>query len=673
MAQAHDKPIIKSTLIWAVGLVAAGVAAFHNSFGGAWVFDDFSYVVENEYVRALWTFGSGFPHPFRPVLEWTFSLNYLIGGLDVTGYHVFNLIVHLLAGLTLFGVVRRTLLLPGGGASYRGAATPLAGVVALLWLVHPLQTESVTYIAQRSESLMGLLFLVGMYGLIRGNQASGWIDRWAWYALVVVAFALACAVKEIIITALPVMLLYDRVFLAGSWAEVQYRRWSVYMGCTAGIGWLITTSGRVGVTTGDVSLGLLVLLVGNLGYALTYPRRDSAAGRWIRRGLELGASAGFAVSLVVIIQHLLDKMKDYTSVLPMNYARTQTEVVVHYLKLVFWPQTLCLDHDWPVSVKWDGIIMPAGILGLLGLATLWALWQRPRIGVAAAAFFIILAPTSSVIPLRELAVEHRMYLPLASVIILMVLAGYTLINRMTAERLKGATQAGLVIVAVLAFGLRTVARNEDYRSPATLWTQSLELYPKYRRAHLNLAQIYTEEGRYEVAYAHYRQGLPFIFLKDELGVKVYYNFGVTLQALKQHNTAEAQYRLAIRYKPRGLVAAASHNQLGLLAADRNNMRQARRHFQDAVRADPSYAMAHKNLGVLHAMENRTDLALASLREAVRLQPDFAEAHFALGEVLEQQGEVDLAATAFREALRLNPDLQQALEQFHNQNADTRNP
>lgn len=659
------------TAICLCGLLAAGVWAFHNSFEGPWIFDDYSYIVENPYVQQLWAFGSGYPHPYRPVLEWTFSLNYAVGGMEVSGYHLVNLIIHLIAGLTLFGIVRRTLNMPSIKKRYAHSATPLAFTVTLLWLVHPLQTESVTYIAQRGESLMSLLFLVCLYGVIRGAHASR--PAWAriWYSVAITAFMLGCGVKEIMPAALVVLVLYDRIFLAGSWAAAHRKRWWVYVGCVAGIAWLIAATGRLHVTPQTMAAIFGVFFLGNLLYNLMYAFRERPYGRWIRRGLVIVALCTATGALTAALVILISGMKNYTSVTMLAYTGSQLEVITHYFRLVFWPHPLILDHDWAVIRTWKNISIPAYMILAAVPATLWALWKRPQIGFFGASFFLLLSPTSSLIPLRDLAVEHRMYLPLAPVVALVVLATHDLLCRLWLYRTwrissRAIVQIALIVIAALALSLRTIARNDDYRSPITLWSQALALYPEHKRVHLNMAQTYTQMERHEEAYKHYRQGLPFSWLKDELGARVYYNFGLTLHALKQYVTAEAEYRLAIQYRPRGRIAAASYNQLGLLAADRNDLALAYQHFQAAIRADRTYAVVHKNLGVVYATRNRLPMAQRHLREAVRLQPGFVEAHFALGEVLEHQGLDELAAESFREVLRLDPGHAEARKRLRDQ-------
>ena len=219
-------------------LVAAVLASYANSLRCPFVFDDHSDIVDNPSIRRLWPLGDVFlvrskgavGLQSRPVANLSFALDYAVGGLNTLPYHVTNLAIHLLAGLALFGVVRRTLLLPRLRDRFGQASVPLALAVALLWAVHPLQTESVTYITQRYESMMGLFYLLAVYGIIRCGDST---HPYRWGAVTVAATLLALGSKEVAVS-LPIMiLLYDRVLLSGSFSEIWRRRWGMYLALLA--------------------------------------------------------------------------------------------------------------------------------------------------------------------------------------------------------------------------------------------------------------------------------------------------------------------------------------------------------------------------------------------------------------------------------------------------------
>ena len=301
----------------AVLLVAgAGIAAYHNTFSVPFLFDDYDAVVANPSIRHLGSWAifqppaGGTGVSGRPLVNASLALNFALGGLDVRGYHVLNLACHILAALTLLGVVRRTLtgLCPAWTA---GRALAGALAVAVIWEVHPLQTESVTCIVQRNEVMMGLFYLLTLYLFIRYTEQ----DRLRWALLSVAACLAGMATKEVMVTAPFLVLLYDCTFVAGTPMEAWRRRRKYYLGLAAT--WLL--------------LALLVL----------------------RQGGARGAAAGFGLG-----------------VSPSTYALTQCRAITHYLGLAFWPHPLVLDYGTPL-VRGAGEVLPqALLLVLLAGATL---------------------------------------------------------------------------------------------------------------------------------------------------------------------------------------------------------------------------------------------------------------------------------------------------------------
>src|ERR1022692_1539631 len=200
-------------------VVAAGLLAYHNSFTGPFIFDDFYSIEDNPTIHHLWPIWQTLSPPRigaptvegRPLVNLSLAINYALGGYRLWGYHALNLTIHILAALTLFGIVRRTLLQPRLQERFGAAADGLALAVAVLWMVHPLQTESVTYIIQRAESLMGLFYLLTLYCFLRAAGAGG-PGRFWWLAASVFACLLGMATKEVMVSAPLVVLLYDRTF-----------------------------------------------------------------------------------------------------------------------------------------------------------------------------------------------------------------------------------------------------------------------------------------------------------------------------------------------------------------------------------------------------------------------------------------------------------------------------
>jgi hypothetical protein len=515
-------------------IVAATVAAYSNSLSCPFIFDDLFNIVGNGSIRHLLPLRDVFlVHSAgevelhsRPVANLTFAVNYAMGGLNPLPYHLTNLLIHLLAAATLFGIVRRTLLLPGIPERSGRKATPLALAIALLWALHPLQTQAVTFVTQRYESLMGLFCLVALYSLVRsGTSPRGR----SWAAACVAATVLALGSKEVAVAAPLCLLLYDRAFLAGSVRAAWVRRRGMYLG----------------------------LLGAWLGFALLQAFSGSR-GDW----------AGYSLPL------------------PWHqYAISQFGVVLHYLRLSLWPRPLVFDYWWPAASSASEILPGALLVGGLAAASGYALVRRPKLGFLGGWFFLILAPTSSVMPIADLAFLHRMYLPLAAIVVLAALGGQfavdTLVRRWRLGAQGAAATAMILLAAVAApMALGTWQRNRDYGSAVSLWRDTVANVPRNPRAHLNLGNAYSMQG-----------------MVDE---------------------AVAEYRRTLEIDP---TNAMGHNNVGVALAGRGQVEEAIAHYRVALELSPDYAEAHSNLGKALAGRGQATEAIAHLRKALELGAD----------------------------------------------------
>ncbi len=578
-------------------ILLAGVWAYHNSFTGPFIFDDQHVIVNNAHLRHLWPIWDTVSVPlwaaaaWRPVVNLTFAINYALGGLDVRGYHVTNLFIHIAAALTLAGVVRRLLLSPRVRDRCEREAAWVAGAVALLWVVHPLQTESVDYLCQRAESLMGLWYVVTLYAVIRGATAT---NSRGWSVIAVLACALGMATKPVMVTAPVTALLCDRVFFADSIGQAWTRRRGLYLGLLAS--W-------------SVLIGLAIFA-------------------W----KAYGPSAGFA----------------FHRMTPLDYALTQPGVIVHYLRLALWPAPLCFDYVWPVARTPAAIVPPLLVVSSLVGATLWALRVYPSLGFVGAWCVLTLAPTSSILPITDLAAEHRLYLPLAGVMVLLVMGALVLLRPL--ERRHAAVRrwiaGGVVGLVVLGLGSLTIRRNAVYRSEITLWADVVAHRPGNARAHNNLGNGFEKTGNLQAAATHYTEA----FRLDPAYAEAHNNLGDILAQQGRAPEALTQFVEAIRLKP---SLPDSYNNLGNLLLREAKVPEAVLEYEQALRLNPNYPEAQNNLGVALWQQQRGQEALPHFTEAVRLDPAFAEAHRNLGIALVAQDRPAEAAQQFAIAQQLS--------------------
>jgi tetratricopeptide (TPR) repeat protein len=570
----------------------AALAAYHNTFSVPFHFDDTPSILDNPPIQHLWPIWDvlapradyGFTVSGRPVLNLSLALCYAVSGTNVWSYHAFNLLIHVLAGLTLFGIVRRTLLRPVLREGLGRDALPLALVMALLWTLHPLQTEAVTYIIQRTESLMGLFFLLTLYGFIRAVEAPRPIR---WQVLTVLACLLGVGTKEVAATAPVLVLLYDRTFVAGSFREAWRRRRWLHLSLAAT--WIP-----------------LVALVSSTG--------------WNR-----GGTAGFNVGIS-----------------PWAYWFTQFEAVACYLKQAVWPHPLVFEY----GTFWMGLTdaAPYALIVLpLAAATLVALWRRPVCGFLGAWFFAILAPTSLVPGTIQMIVEHRMYLPLAAVIALVV--------GVAVARLGRPALASFLALALAAGGL-TGQRNTVYRSDLTLWQDTVANSPGSAIAQSSLGTALYLRGHLREAMHHYQVSLR---LNSNLAL-IHYNLGLTYATMGHLPEAAAYYAESFRINPRFYPA---HYQLGLTLLLTGRPQEALTHFAKALAIMPTMPEAQYEWGIALFRLGQVAEAIPHYREALRLKPDYVEAECDLGVALYNLDQAPAAAECFERALRANPEIADA--------------
>lgn len=610
-------------------LVVAVCAAYYNSFAGAFVFDDVPSIAENASIRRLWPLSNvlwpdqagGLTTSGRPLVNLSFALNYAISGSAVGGYHATNLAIHCLATLALFGLVRRTV--EGGLKNQFDGRTALlfAGVVALWWGVHPIQTESVTYMVQRAESLAGGFYLLTLYAFVRALAVgpNGARAVRCWLTLSVLACVAAMACKEVAVSAPLVILLYDRTFGARTFGEAWRLRRGYYLALSGT--WLVLT----------------VLVLGTAG-----------------RGGTVSTSGGIST---------------------WHYLLTQCSAIPGYLARAVWPHPLIFDYGIATIREVSAVWLPGLLLLVLLVGTIVALVWSPVLGFLGFCFWALLAPSSSFVPVvTQTAAEHRMYLPLAVVVVLAM----TVVFRWLRE-----WAAVLGVIIAIPLGWATVARNADYRTEATIWADTVTKLPTNARAHNNLGQALYREGKFETAIAAYERALA---LQPEYP-EPHYNLGVASAARGQWRIAIDHYEAALRAQPvypeaennlaNALVAlgqvevalphyaaalkakpafAEAENNLGNALLQLRQPTDAEGHFRRALSLRPGYSEACYNLGNARAAQNDMTDALGWYRRALTLQPEYAEAYVNAGNALLQLNRMQEAITAYEAALRLEPHI-----------------
>jgi tetratricopeptide (TPR) repeat protein len=511
--------------------------AWLPSLDAGFVFDDRPGITENVSIRswgAVLAPPSGSPLSGRPVANITLALNHQLGH-GPAGYHATNVGIHLAAALVLLGVARPTLL--AGGRLSRRASDAIAFSIALIWAVHPLTTGSVTYVVQRVESLMGLFFLTTLYCAIRADSSRGFAG---WRVAAITACAFGMATKEVMITAPVLVWLWFVVFRGAPGNPlVDGERRVLYVGLAA---------------TWTILVGL------------------------VATGTE--ATTALASALTS------ERSMGWTS---WNYLLTQAGVVVHYLRLAVVPDPLVLDYyGWPRAASVADVWPQAVMLVLAVTATGCGLSRRHWTAYCGAWVFLILAPTSSLLPIpTEIAAEHRMYLPLVGVIALGTGGLYAAARRTLRQdvRERYAPLAVLVAAGVLTLpaAQATRARAADYRDEATIWLDTLTKRPDNARARIN--------------------------------------YGIQLMAAGRYSEAEQQMRSAEHLFSDPETQAQVHVQLGAALCAQGRCGEGRPHLERALELDPDIADADVVLAQAFSESGDWERSLFYFRRAVKQHPD----------------------------------------------------
>lgn len=589
MSDTHHRPANSTrSACWprvcgvACAVTAVILVVWRGALTDEFHFDDYSNIVENPTIRSLMPLDS-FARTGRPLGLYSFALSYHFHQLDASMYRLTNLVIHAVNVMLLFsgillsaGVIQRHRETSESG--HANSSLIIASGVALLWGVHPLTTQAVTNIVQRYESLSAMGYLgawVGMLLVIRGERKSTGV-LWAGLAMILLFAWVGLLSKEIFATAPLVILLFDRLVSAVPFRNVLRQRWLAYLFMLTPYVWFVPSVAR-----------------------WFNPARHSSMGF----GLE--------------------------SVTWWEYLRTQPEVILHYLKLSVWPTPLCFDYAWriqqnPVVYYSLGLVILSLIVAALWLyVTGVSRSDSPTVALTQSltgwlmlSFFIILAPSSSFVPIADLCFEHRMYLPLA-----VVLAGLFLLYNVSTRRIATAAQNPTVVrlgmtlgfaAIIMLLGWRTHLRNRDYRDGVVMWTTVVKVRPDNPRAWYALGAEQFRKHQYEDALAHIEKAIS---LDSSVG---YFYSG-----------------------------------LGDCLRELNRPEEATQQFLHAIELNPTLARAHNSLGVIRQRNGDWDAAEASFRIAMKLE--LPEAPYNLAVVLIDKLEYPEAASLLEQVLADNPE------------------
>ncbi len=574
------KPHSKAGL-WALAAVGALALAgavwwlYGPASGYPFVFDDQGTIVDNLSIRRLWppVGTEEAPGPLcaprttavhgRPLVNLSFAVNYALGGLNPIGYRHFNMAIHLVTALLLWAIVTRTLQLDFFAGRFERIAGVLGFASALVWALHPVNTESVVYVTQRTESMMGMFYLATLYSALHYWSAQSTGSRTLWLITAATACIAGMLCKEMAASAPAMCLLYERTFLTGSFRRAVRRSWPLYAG---------------------LLLSWFPVIFLNFGG----PRTPAS-------GFGRGVAA-------------------------YEWWLTQTEVFFLYLKLAVWPWPLVIHYQIPYlhtfGEAWPWVLSAA----TLAFATCALVYRQTSAGFVATWFVAVLSPTLVIPLVNEIAAERRLYVPLAAVAPFLIAGGYAVVqyfgNRFGRKALAPTiTYFALTASLAVGFAILCSHRLASYRQELFLWQDAVRHQPEDPMAQFNLGTLLAETGRIPEAIPHLEAAVRL----DSDSAQAQFNLARALEQVGQSQKAFEHYQATVDLQS---DHAAAHYNLARLLEEDGRPQDALTHYEQAVAAKPDFSEARGNLGILLLGAGRTEEAIRQFEAALKEKEDF---------------------------------------------------
>jgi tetratricopeptide (TPR) repeat protein len=609
---------------WVVAaFVSLGFLIYSNTFQVSPRFDDSIFIFDRIQIRDLhriWTEGD----LYRKIPYLTFALNYQWTGQSVWSWHLVNLLLHILTTCFVYGIARtawRSPVLKGTALAAHGGT--LSVLTGLVFLCHPIQTSSVTYIYQRMIVIATLFHAITLYSYLRA-RIDGGVRFWF---LCAAGAGLAVFTKQVNMTLPLTLLLTEAAFCAVSF-RAFFKRGMFFLP-------LIVLPG--------------VLYVRIMNFDLTRISLDA-----LKKLYPLNLNSHLSWTEWVLTQ--------------MNVMRT-------YLRLMIFPMNQTLDYDYPISRSWaePGVIASSAVLVAVLFGAL-VLWRRMRI-ISWGILFMASVLVLEFFAIRDTIFEHRLYLPMLGFAIAAPAALFAII---------AAPRRALAIACVLITGLSAAAyarngvwadeekfwkegirmspnRGRPYYSlgvyyamkgehakAVPLYRRAIEIWPRYADAYSNLGKSLEETGQMDQAILYYAKALQL----DPTLPEALNNFGSALVRAGRQEEARGVYEEAIRRKPDNYEAMSN---LGSAHAQLSQWKEAEEWYRKAIATNPLHAPAHSNLASIQSRNGDEEGALKSCLEAVRLDPNYFEARYNLALLHVKRGRWSEAEEQYRHAVRIRPD------------------
>ena len=554
-----------------------GLISYFNSFSGEFLFDDINTIVKQPdlknaaNLRGMWESNKS-----RFIPYFSYALNYKLDQYNPSGYHLINFIIHILNAWLIFFLVQRL---------SKNKFLPI--LTALFFTVHPIETQAVSYISQRSTLIAAFFYLLSLILYLRKNLI--------YYLLSLLSLVMALLSKENSFT-LPIAVIFTDLFFIRSIKFInRILRFIPYFLVTGAVFSFIYLQGPVQPFAKVTSINML----------------------------------------------------DNVQIKRSEYLLTQTRVIVTYVRLMILPLNQNLDYDFSVSRK---LLEPAVIFSTLVILSLIIIAfklrkRKPLISYGIFIFFITLLIESSIIPIKDVLFEHRLYLPSVGFFLAVSTMLVTIKNKYFFY--------GLIIFILITLTVITYNRNFVWHSEYDLWKDTAGKSPNKARVHYNLGVAGYTIGKFEEAKGEFEKTI----LLDAKYSDAYRNLGAMLEREGKKSEALDSYEkgLAADYFNSEIRAsiAALHSKSG-------NVEKAIDQYRIILEYDPDNAFVHNEMGMAYFMQNKKEDAISALEQSVRLDPQFEIALQNLANIYFHFGKDESAEKYYLKLLKLNPDNQQAI-------------
>ncbi len=641
-------------LVHILVIVVAVFLAYSNTFPVPFQLDDIDNIVNNPAIKNVryftdpsWIDSADNTDVFdKPLFKTrfigysTFALNYALDGLNVRGYHLVNLLIHAVNAALLYWIIILTLRTPSfpadSGTERSLFSSPrdlFALFTALLFAVHPVQTQAVTYIVQRFASLATLFAFLALLLYIRFRLAGlnprvvprpfgfgASLKQYAAYAGSLVSVVLAMKTKEFGMLLPVVITMYELLFFEGSAKKrLQY------------------------LLPFGLTMAILPITLLNIAGSL-----PGAGG----------------------VNDVASQISGTQGGIPrLDYLFTQFRVIVTYIRLLFLPIDQAFDYDYPV---YHSLLAPPVAVSLLFLLSIFTaglhmyrlsrvegthghLYRLCSFGIFW--FFLTITPESSIIPIADVIFEHRVYLPSAGFFIsLTSIVALVFAHWQNRTRSTNGVLIAAAVLLMIALATATYARNVVWQSSIAQLQDDIRKSPGKARPHRALGGIYAEQGRIAEALYHIRTAIA---LKPD-DADAHYSLGLLFAGLGRMEEAVNEYKLAIGIR---FEYAEAHGNLGVAYAQQGRTDEAIREYRTVLMITPASARTRNNLANALGKLGRTEEAINEYRTALRFEPGLVEAHYNLGNAYARLGRREEALAEYRTALRLKPDFLEAHRQI----------